>query len=431
MKPVKVGICGLGTVGGGTFNVLSRNAKEIARRAGRDIIVSQVAMRSPNPDVTLGDTPATEDVNDIINNPEIDIVVELIGGYTVAKDVVMGAIANGKHVVTANKALIAVHGEEIFAAAEAKGVSVMYEAAVAGGIPIIKAVREGLAANRINCVAGIINGTGNFILTEMRDKGRDFADVLKEAQELGYAEADPTFDVEGIDAAHKLTILASIAYGIPLQFDRCYTEGISKIAPEDVSYAEELGYRIKHLGVSRRTDAGIDLRVHPTMIPDSRPIANVDGVLNAVMVKGDAVGDTLYVGAGAGAGPTASAVVADIMDLARSIDAEANVRVNHMAFERIKDVNVLPIEEITTCYYLRLQVQDKAGVLAKVTGILSERGINIEAIIQKEHDTDDKAQVILLTHLVQEKVMNDAIAAIEALDSTEGKVTSIRVEHLN
>lgn len=431
MKPVNVGICGLGTVGGGTFNVLTKNAKEIARRAGRDIVVTQVAMRSPNPDVTLGDTSVTDNVNDIINNPDIDIVVELIGGYTVAKDVVMGAIANGKHVVTANKALIAVHGEEIFAAADAKGVSVMYEAAVAGGIPIIKAVREGLSANRINCVAGIINGTGNFILTEMRDKGRDFADVLKEAQELGYAEADPTFDVEGIDAAHKLTILASIAYGIPLQFDRCYTEGISNIAPQDVSYAEELGYRIKHLGVSRRTEAGIDLRVHPTMIPDSRPIANVDGVLNAVMVNGDAVGDTLYVGAGAGAGPTASAVVADIMDLARSIDAESSVRVNHMAFERIKDVNVLPIEEITTCYYLRLQVQDKAGVLAKVTGILSERDINIEAIIQKEHDVDDKAEVILLTHLVQEKVMNDAIKAIEDLDSTEGKVTSIRVEHLN
>ncbi|MAQ99513.1 MAG: homoserine dehydrogenase [Oceanospirillaceae bacterium] len=431
MKPVKVGICGLGTVGGGTFNVLTRNAKEIARRAGRDIIVSQVAMRHPNPDVTIGDVATTDDVQDVINNPDIDIVVELIGGYTVAKDVVMGAIANGKHVVTANKALIAVHGEEIFAAAEEKGVSVMYEAAVAGGIPIIKAVREGLAANRINCVAGIINGTGNFILTEMRDKGRDFADVLKEAQELGYAEADPTFDVEGIDAAHKLTILASIAYGIPLQFERCYTEGISKIAPEDVAYAEELGYRIKHLGVSRRTDAGIDLRVHPTMIPDSRPIANVDGVMNAVMVKGDAVGDTLYVGAGAGAGPTASAVVADIMDLARVLDVPASARVSHMAFDRIKDVNVLPIDEIRTCYYLRLQVQDKAGVLAKVTGILSERGINIEAIIQKEPADHANAQVILLTHLVTEKVMNDAIDAIEALDSTEGKVTRIRVEHLD
>jgi homoserine dehydrogenase len=281
LKPVKVGICGLGTVGGGTFNVLTRNAQDIARRAGREIIIAQVATRHPNPDVDTGAVAVTADVNDVINNPEIDVVVELIGGYTIAKDVVLGAIANGKHVVTANKALIAVHGDEIFAAAEAKGVSVMYEAAVAGGIPIIKAIREGLAANRINWLAGIINGTGNFILTEMRDKGRDFADVLAEAQALGYAEADPTFDVEGIDAAHKLTILSSIAYGIPLQFARCYTEGISKVTPDDVEYAEELGYRIKHLGVSRRTEKGIDLRVHPTMIPVARPIATVDGVLNA------------------------------------------------------------------------------------------------------------------------------------------------------
>ncbi|MBU2038523.1 MULTISPECIES: homoserine dehydrogenase [Oceanospirillaceae] len=432
MKPVKVGICGLGTVGGGTFNVLTRNAQDIARRAGREIIIAQVATRHPNPDVDTGAVAVTADVNDVINNPEIDVVVELIGGYTIAKDVVLGAIANGKHVVTANKALIAVHGDEIFAAAEAKGVSVMYEAAVAGGIPIIKAIREGLAANRINWLAGIINGTGNFILTEMRDKGRDFADVLAEAQALGYAEADPTFDVEGIDAAHKLTILSSIAYGIPLQFARCYTEGISKVTPDDVEYAEELGYRIKHLGVSRRTDKGIDLRVHPTMIPVARPIATVDGVLNAVMVNGDAVGNTLYVGAGAGAGPTASAVVADIIDLARTFDAPAEASVNHLAFNDIEDVAVLPMEEVETAYYLRIQAEDKTGVLAAVASILSERGINIEAIIQKEpKDGEALAQIILLTHVVVEKQMNEAIAAIEALSSTVGNVTRIRVEHLN
>ncbi len=432
MKPVKVGICGLGTVGGGTFNVLTRNAQDIARRAGREIIIAQVATRHPNPDVDTGAVAVTADVNDVINNPEIDVVVELIGGYTIAKDVVLGAIANGKHVVTANKALIAVHGDEIFAAAEAKGVSVMYEAAVAGGIPIIKAIREGLAANRINWLAGIINGTGNFILTEMRDKGRDFADVLAEAQALGYAEADPTFDVEGIDAAHKLTILSSIAYGIPLQFARCYTEGISKVTPDDVEYAEALGFRIKHLGVSRRTDKGIDLRVHPTMIPVARPIATVDGVLNAVMGNGDAVGNTLYVGAGAGAGPTASAVVADIIDLARTFDAPAEASVNHLAFNDIEDVAVLPMEEVETAYYLRIQAEDKTGVLAAVASILSERGINIEAIIQKEpKDGEALAQIILLTHVVVEKQMNEAIAAIEALSSTVGNVTRIRVEHLN
>ena len=432
LKPVKIGICGLGTVGGGTFNVLTRNAKDIARRAGREVIIEQVTMRRPNPDVELGDVSSTTDVFDVVNNPEIDIIVELIGGYTVAKDVVMTAINNGKHVVTANKALIAVYGSEIFAAAEAKGVSVMYEAAVAGGIPIIKAVREGLAANRINWLAGIINGTGNFILTEMRDKGRDFADVLAEAQALGYAEADPTFDVEGIDAAHKLTILSSIAYGIPLQFEHCYTEGISKVAPEDVEYAEELGYRIKHLGVSRRTDRGIDLRVHPTLIPEHRPIAKVDGVLNAVTVNGDAVGDTLYVGAGAGAGPTASAVVADIIDLARTMDAPASAAVNHLAFDTIDDVRVLPIEQVETAYYLRIDVQDRAGVLASIATILSERDINIEALIQKEAPDDDAmAQIIILTHRVIEERMDNALEAIEALESTHGKVTRIRVEHLD
>lgn len=432
MKPVRVGICGLGTVGGGTFNVLTNNAKEISRRAGREIIIEQVTQRRPNPAIELGDVKTTKDVFDVVNNPDIDIIVELIGGYTIAKEVVMTAINNGKHVVTANKALIAVYGSEIFAAAEEKGVSVMYEAAVAGGIPIIKAIREGLAANRINWLAGIINGTGNFILTEMRDKGRAFDDVLAEAQALGYAEADPTFDVEGIDAAHKLTILSSIAYGIPLQFEHCYTEGISKVSAQDVEFAEELGYRIKHLGVSRRTDKGIDLRVHPTLIPESRTIAKVDGVLNAVTVNGDAVGDTLYVGAGAGAGPTASAVVADVIDLARTFDAPASASVKHLAFDIIDDVRVLPIEQIETAYYLRIQVQDRKGVLASIATILSNADINIEALIQKEPRMEnDLAQIIILTHLIEESIMDKAIEAIEALDSTHGKVTRIRVEQLD
>ncbi|MDP2506763.1 homoserine dehydrogenase [Oceanobacter sp. 3_MG-2023] len=432
MKPVKVGICGLGTVGGGTFDVLTTNAQNIARRAGREIIVAQIGARRPNPAYDTSTIPMTNDIFEVAKNPEIDVVVELIGGYEVARELVLTAIEHGKHVVTANKALIAEHGAEIFAQAEAKGVSVMYEAGVAGGIPIIKALREGLAANRINWLAGIINGTGNFILTEMRDKGRDFNDVLAEAQQLGYAEANPTFDVEGIDAAHKLTILASIAYGIPLQFDRCYTEGISNITRDDVEFAEELGYRIKHLGVSRQTEKGIDLRVHPTLIPEARPIAKVDGVLNAVMVNGNAVGDTLYVGAGAGAGPTASAVVADIIDLARTLEADASVRVNHLAYNEIEDEQVLPMEEVVTSYYLRLQVQDKTGVLASVATILSERGINIEAIIQKEpKEGEELAQIILLTHRIVEKAMNAAIAAIEALESTVGAVTRIRVEQLD
>lgn len=432
MRPVKVGICGLGTVGGGTFNVLTRNARDIARRLGREIIIEQVALRSTNPAVDLGAVSVTKNALDVVSNPEIDIVVELIGGDAIAKDVVLGAIENGKHVVTANKALIAEHGKEIFAAAAAKGVNVMYEAAVAGGIPIIKAIREGLAANHINWLAGIINGTGNFILTEMRDKGREFSDVLAEAQALGYAEADPTFDVEGIDAAHKLTILASVAYGIPLQFENCYTEGISKITPEDVEFAEELGYRIKHLGMSCRTEAGIDLRVHPTLIPVARPIAKVDGVLNAVMVNGDAVGDTLYVGAGAGAEPTASAVVADIIDLARSIEVTSDARVPSLAFYDIGTDKVIPIEDIKTAYYLRISVQDKAGVLAAVATILSEHGINIEALIQKEPKTEDtNAQIIILSHKVLEKNMNQAIKEIESLDSTIGAVTRIRVEQLD
>ena len=426
MKPVKVGICGFGTVGGGTFNVLTSNANQIARRAGRDIIIEQVGARRDNPACDTSSTNVTRDIFDVVRNPEVDVVVELIGGYDVARELVLEAIKNGKHVVTANKALIAVHGDEIFAAAKEAGVTVGYEAGVAGGIPAIKAIREGLAGNDIERVAGIINGTGNFILTEMRDKGRDFADVLKEAQELGYAEADPTFDVEGIDAAHKLTILSSIAYGIPLQFENCFTEGISKITREDVEYAEELGYRIKHLGISARTEKGIDLRVHPTLIPETNMVAKVDGVLNAVAVKGDAVNDTLFCGPGAGAGPTASAVVADIIDIAREI------KVAPLSYNEIKDTKVLPIEEVETCYYLRMQAQDKAGVLANVASILSNKAINIEAIIQKEPaEGETLVSVIMLTQKVQEKLMNQAIAEIEASGNINGSVTKIRVEHLN
>jgi homoserine dehydrogenase len=426
VKPVKVGICGFGTVGGGTFNVLTSNSNQIARRAGRDIIIEQVGARRDNPACDTSNTNVTRDIFDVARNPEVDIVVELIGGYDVARELVLEAIKNGKHVVTANKALIAVHGDEIFAAAQEAGVTVGYEAGVAGGIPAIKAVREGLAANDIERVAGIINGTGNFILTEMRDKGRDFADVLKEAQELGYAEADPTFDVEGIDAAHKLTILSSIAYGIPLQFDNCFTEGISKITRDDVEYAEELGYRIKHLGISARSDKGIDLRVHPTLIPETNMVAKVDGVLNAVAVKGDAVNDTLFCGPGAGAGPTASAVVADIIDIARDI------KVAPLSYNEIEDVKVLPIEEVETCYYLRMQAQDKAGVLANVASILSNKGISIEAIIQKEPaEGESLVPVIMLTQKVQEKIMNLALSEIESSGDIEGSVTKIRVEHLN
>jgi len=434
VKPVKVGICGLGTVGGGTFNVLKRNAEEIARRAGRGIEVAQIAVRDTNPKCDTSGTPITADVFDLVNNPEIDIIIELIGGYTIARDLVMKAIENGKHVVTANKALIAVHGNEIFAKAREKGVIVAFEAAVAGGIPVIKAIREGLAANRINWLAGIINGTGNFILTEMREKGRAFADVLKEAQALGYAEADPTFDVEGIDAAHKLTILASIAFGIPLQFDKAYTEGITKLTSADVNYAETLGYRIKHLGVARRTEAGIELRVHPTLIPADRLIANVNGVMNAVMVNGDAVGSTLYYGAGAGMEPTASAVVADVIDVVRALTTDPQNRVPHLAFQAdlLSDHPILPITECQSAYYLRIQVQDRPGVLAKVATILSERGINIESIMQKEaEEQDGLVPLILLTHRVTEQSMNDAISALEALADVSGSVMRIRVEHLN
>jgi homoserine dehydrogenase len=435
VEPVKVGLLGLGTVGGGTVNVLQRNANEIARRAGRGIVITHAAARDLNKPRICDTTgiELTTNPEEVVNNPDIEIVIELIGGDTLARDMVMKAIDQGKHVVTANKALIAKYGNEIFAAAQKKGVMVAFEAAVAGGIPIIKAIREGLAGNRIQWLAGIINGTGNFILTEMRDKGRDFEDVLKEAQELGYAEADPTFDVEGIDAAHKLTILSSIAFGIPLQFEATYTEGISNITREDVAYAEELGYRIKHLGLTRRTDKGIELRVHPTLIPERRLIANVDGVMNAVLVMGDAVGPTLYYGAGAGDEPTASAVVADLVDVVRVLTTDPENRVPHLAFQpdAITDLPILNMDEVQTAYYLRMQAEDKPGVLAEVTRILGERDISIEAIIQKEPNEDsDKANIIMLTHVVRESKMNEAIGKIEAMKSIHGSVTRIRVESL-
>lgn len=436
MKPVKVGLLGLGTVGGGTFNVLRRNAEEIARRAGRGILITRAAARDYDPARLPGIEAMTvsDDAFAVVDDPDIDIVVELIGGYDPARELVLRAIANGKHVVTANKALIAVHGNEIFTAAQKRGVMVAFEAAVAGGIPIIKALREGLSANRINWIAGIINGTGNFILTEMRDKGRDFADVLAEAQQLGYAEADPTFDVEGIDAAHKLAILGSLAFGIPLQFDKVYTEGISHITRDDVSYAEELGYRIKHLGITRRTATGVELRVHPTLIPDRRLIANVDGVMNAVLVNADAVGATLYYGAGAGAEPTASAVVADIIDVARTLTVDSENRVPHLAFQpdSLSDVAILAMEDVETACYLRLCAKDKPGVMADIARKLGDAGISIEAIIQKEpQEGQQTVPVILLTRMVRERQMNNAIAQIEALDSIEGRVTRIRLEHLS
>lgn len=435
MEPVRVGLLGLGTVGGGTVNVLKRNGQEIARRAGRGIEITQASARDLKKKRICDTTGIhlTLDPFEIISNPYIDIVVELIGGDTLARDLVMQAIDNGKHVVTANKALIAKHGNEIFAKARDKGIMVAFEAAVAGGIPIIKAIREGLAGNQIKWLAGIINGTGNFILTEMRDKGRDFNDVLREAQALGYAEADPTFDVEGIDAAHKLTILSSIAFGIPLQFKKAYTEGITKITREDVSYAEQLGYRIKHLGISKKTAKGIELRVHPTLIPERRLIANVDGVMNAVLVTGDAVGPTLYYGAGAGAEPTASAVVADLVDVVRALTSDPENRVPHLAFQpdALSDTPILSMDDVETAYYLRLQASDKPGVLADVTRIIGDLNISIEAIIQKEPaEGTTTASVILLTHKVLEKNMDAAIAKIEALDNIHDKVMRIRVETL-
>ncbi|KJV06217.1 homoserine dehydrogenase [Methylocucumis oryzae] len=435
MKPIKVGILGLGTVGGGTVNVLKRNAAEIERRIGRELIITRASAK----DLTKSRICNTDGIeltsnpNDIINDPDIDIVLELIGGAGPVKDMVLAAINNGKHVVTANKSLIALHGNEIFTAASAKGVIVAFEAAVAGGIPIIKAIREGLSGNRIQWLAGIINGTGNFILTEMRDKGRDFADVLAEAQALGYAEADPTFDVEGIDAAHKLTILAAIAFGIPLQFDKVYTEGITGITRTDVEYAEQLGYRIKHLGIARQMPNGIELRVHPTLIPERRLIANVNGVMNAVVVKGDAVGPSLYYGAGAGAEPTASAVVADVVDVARALTSDPENRVPHLAFQanQLANIPVVSSNSFRTAYYLRLMAEDKPGVLADVTRILADHDISIEAIIQKEPSSGDTAvPIILLTQITLEQEMNAAIAEIEALTTVTGKINRIRMETL-
>ncbi|MFB9158094.1 homoserine dehydrogenase [Chromobacterium violaceum] len=435
MKPINIGLMGVGTVGGGTATVLKRNAGEITRRAGREIRLIQAANRDvAKARAALGpEVPVVDDALQIVNNPDVDIVVELIGGDTVAKDLVLKAIENGKHVVTANKKLLALHGTEIFARAQEKGVMVAFEAAVAGGIPIIKTLREGLAANRIEWIAGIINGTSNFILTEMRDKGASFADVLAEAQKLGYAEADPTFDIEGHDAGHKLTIMAALAFGIPMQFDQCYLEGISKLDGRDIRYAEELGYRVKLLGLTRRTDKGVELRVHPTLIPEGRLIANVNGVMNAVLVKGDALGPTLYYGAGAGALPTASAVVADIVDVTRLLTSDPEHRVPHLAFQpdQLQDLPILPIAEVTSSYYLRIGAIDRAGVLANITRLLAENGISIEALIQKGSVSDGTAEVVILTHRVQEKAINRAIAGIEALDSVDDKVVRLRMEELN
>jgi len=433
LKPVNVGIVGLGTVGSGTFNVLSRNAEDIARRAGRAITVTHVGARRDNPNADTSAVKVSRDVLQVVEDPEIDIVVELIGGTTLAKELVLKAIHNGKHIVTANKALIAEHGNEIFTAAQNKGVNVSFEAAVAGGIPIIKAIREGLSANRIDWVAGIINGTGNFIMSEMAEKGREFDDVLKEAQELGYAEADPTFDVEGIDAAHKLTILASIAFGIPLQFEKVYTEGITKITREDVSFAHELGYRIKHLGITRQTDTGVELRVHPTLVPASQLLANVDGVMNAVMVHSDAVGPTLYYGPGAGAEPTASAVVADVVDVARALTTDPKNRVPHLAFraDSLSDLPILPIEEVETGYYLRMHAKDQPGVMAKIASVLSKANINIEAIIQKDQvDDTSPVPLIMLVRKVIESEMNAALDTIRELDVLVDDIVRIRLETL-
>ena len=436
MNAIKIGLLGLGTVGGGTVSVLTRNIDEIARRAGREIIISHAAAKEYDADAIEGLDKIgniTDDAFAVVNDAEVEIIIELIGGYTLAKDLVLKAIENGKHVVTANKALIALHGNEIFSAAQDKGVTVAFEAAVAGGIPIIKAMREGLAANQIQWAAGIINGTGNFILSEMREKGRDFDDVLQEAQAFGYAEADPTFDVEGIDAAHKLTIIASIAFGIPLQFDKTYTEGITHVEQQDVQYAGELGYRIKHLGITRKTEKGIEMRVHPTLIPERRLIANVDGVMNAVLVYGDAVGPTLYYGAGAGSQPTASAVVADVVDIVRALTSDPENRVPHLAFQpnAMSDITVVDIEDIETAYYLRLSAVDRPGVLANITAILGNSNISIEAIIQKQSlDGSSQIPVIFLTQRVLEKDMNEAIRHIEALDTVSGQVARIRLETL-
>ena len=436
MKPISVGLLGAGTVGSGTFAVLKRNQEEITRRAGRSIVIRMIADREEEKARRIAgddDVIVTRDANEVVMDPDIDIVVELIGGYTVAKDLILKAIENGKHVITANKALLASHGTEIFAAAQKKGVMVAFEAAVAGGIPIIKALREGLTANRIEWIAGIINGTSNFILSEMRDKGLTFETVLKQAQKLGYAEADPTFDIEGIDAAHKLTIMASIAFGIPMQFDKVYTEGITKLTREDIRYAEELGYRIKLLGITKRTPGGIELRVHPTLIPARRLIANVEGVMNAIVVRGDAVGSTLYYGPGAGAEPTGSSVVADLVDVTRMHTADPRYRVPHLAFQpgRLSDTPILTMDEVETSYYLRLRVMDKPGALADIARVLADLGISIEAMMQKEpSEGEDQVDIIMLTHLAVERNVNDAIARIKRLPITTGKVTRIRLEHL-
>ena len=435
MNPISVGLLGIGTVGGGTWNVLARNQEEITRRAGRGIRITKVADQDlARARKLVGDKAAvTADAWEVVNDPDIDIVVELIGGYGIARELVLQAIANGKHVVTANKALLATHGNEIFAAAQDKGVMVAFEGAVAGGIPIIKALREGLTANRIEWIAGIINGTSNFILSEMRDKGLPFDTVLREAQRLGYAEADPTFDIEGIDAAHKLTIMSAIAFGIPMQLDRAYTEGISALTQEDIRYAEQLGYRIKLLGITRRTPEGIELRVHPTLIPARRLIANVEGVMNAILVKGDAVGSTLYYGAGAGAEPTASAVVADLVDVTRMHTADPEHRVPHLAFQpdQLSDIAILPMEEVVTSYYLRMRVVDRPGVLADITRILADRSVSIDAMVQKEpSEGEEQVDIIMLTHETREKHINAAIVAIENLAVVTGRVTRIRLEEL-
>jgi homoserine dehydrogenase len=436
MKPIQVGLLGIGTVGGGVFTVLERNQEEITRRAGRGIQIHTVADLNTQraEELVKGRAKVVSDAKQVVNNPEIDVVVELIGGYGIAKELVLAAIQNGKHVVTANKALLAVHGNEIFAAAQAKGVTVNFEAAVAGGIPIIKALREGLTANRIEWIAGIINGTTNFILSEMRDKGLDFDVVLKEAQRLGYAEADPTFDIEGVDAAHKATIMSAIAFGIPMQFDKAHVEGITKLSATDIKYAEQLGYRIKLLGITKKTKDGIELRVHPTLIPSKRLIANVEGAMNAVQVMGDAVGTTLYYGKGAGAEPTASAVIADLVDVARLQTADPEHRVPHLAFQpgSMVQTTILPMGEITTSYYLRLRVADVAGVLADITRILADNHISIDAMLQREAgDGENQTDLIMLTHETKEKNILAAIAKVEALKTVEGSVTKIRLENLS
>jgi homoserine dehydrogenase len=436
MKPIQVGLLGIGTVGGGVFNVLERNQEEITRRAGRGIQIHTVADLDTKraEELVKGRAKVVGDAKQVVNDPEIDVVVELIGGYGIAKELVLAAINNGKHVVTANKALLAVHGNEIFAAAQAKGVTVNFEAAVAGGIPIIKALREGLTANRIEWIAGIINGTTNFILSEMRDKGLDFDVVLKEAQRLGYAEADPTFDIEGVDAAHKATIMSAIAFGIPMQFDKAHIEGITKLSAIDIKYAEQLGYRIKLLGITKKTKDGIELRVHPTLIPTKRLIANVEGAMNAVQVMGDAIGTTLYYGKGAGAEPTASAVIADLVDVARLQTADPEHRVPHLAFQPGSMVNttIMPMAEITTSYYLRLRVADVTGVLADITRILADNSISIDAMLQREAgDGENQTDLIMLTHETKEKNILAAIAKVEALKTVEGSVTKIRLENLS